>query len=73
MVKIIGVDADSLAARAGIRAGDYLISIDGHDIRDVLDYRFFLAEKKIRLLIHRDADLFDVEIRKISGFRSRRR
>jgi putative radical SAM enzyme (TIGR03279 family) len=64
MVKIIGVDADSLAARAGIRAGDYLISIDGHDIRDVLDYRFFLAEKKIRLLIHRDADLFDVEIRK---------
>ncbi len=64
MVQIIGVEARSLSARAGIQPGDYLISIDGHDIRDVLDYRFFLAEKQITLLIHRGAELFEVPIRK---------
>ena len=45
-------------------AGDYLISINGHDIRDVLDYRFRITEKKIVLKIHREAELFDITIKK---------
>ena len=64
MVKIIGVEKDSSADRVGIRCGDYLISINGREVRDVLDYRFFLAEKTVVLKIHRNADLFDVTIRK---------
>ena len=64
MVKIIGVESSSAADRAGLRPGDYLISINGREVRDVLDYRFFLAEKTVVLQIHRDAELFDVTIRK---------
>ena len=64
MVKIIGVEKGSSADRVGIRCGDYLISINGREVRDVLDYRFFLAEKTVVLKIHRNADLFDVTIRK---------
>ena len=44
MVKITEVDIGSLAARRGILAGDTLISINGNEITDVLDYRFYLAE-----------------------------
>lgn len=64
MVKIVEVAAGSSADRVGIRPGDYLISINGHEVRDVLDYRFYLAEKTVVLQIHRDADLFEVTIRK---------
>lgn len=64
MVKIIGVLPSSSAARAGIQPEDYLISINEREIRDVLDYRFFLAETTIVLKIHRGPDLFDVTIRK---------
>lgn len=64
MVKIVDVEAHSIAARSGVHPGDYLISVNGHDIHDVLDYRFYLAETVITLLIHREADLFEIKIHK---------
>ncbi|MCI8388697.1 MAG: DUF512 domain-containing protein [Clostridiales bacterium] len=64
MVTITGVEHGSSAERHGIKPGDILISINGHDIRDVLDYRFRLTEKKITLKIHRGSELFDVTIKK---------
>ncbi len=35
------IDRRSPAERAGVRAGEKLISIGGHPVEDVLDYRFF--------------------------------
>lgn len=64
MVKIIDVERGSRAARAGVQPGDYLISLNGHDVSDVLDYRFYLAERDVTLLIHREAELFSVQIHK---------
>lgn len=64
MVKITSVEPRSLAARAGIIAGDELISIDGNEICDVLDYRFYLAEIRIELLLSRDGKTFSVVIKK---------
>lgn len=64
MVTITAVERASLAEKHGIRPGDILISINGHDIRDVLDYRFRLCETKITLKIHRESELFDVTIKK---------
>lgn len=43
------VRADSLAQRAGLRPGDRVVSIDGHELRDAIDYRFYAAEPSIRL------------------------
>ena len=40
-VEIFGVDKNSLAERAGIKPHDKLISINGHDITDILDFRFY--------------------------------
>ena len=39
--EIFGVQPGSLAERAGMEKGDKLISINGHDITDILDFRFF--------------------------------
>ena len=38
MVRITGVSARSRAHSAGLGTGDILVSINGHDISDVLDY-----------------------------------
>ena len=36
MPEILSVDPRSPASKAGIRAGDWLLDIDGHTINDVL-------------------------------------
>ena len=64
MVEITGVLPRSRAARKGIQAGDILLEINGHKIRDVLDYRFRLAEKTVCLKLHRGAEILEVTIRK---------
>ena len=64
MVKIVSVDKHSRADMAGIKAGDNLISINGREICDVLDYRFFLAEKSIILKLSRENEELEVTIKK---------
>jgi Fe-S oxidoreductase, related to NifB/MoaA family len=64
MVEIDGVEQGSAADIAGLRRGDYLISINGHEINDVLDYRYYLTEKQVALTVHRGPELFEVAIEK---------
>ena len=64
MVKITAVVCGGLAEKHGVLPGDELCSINGHPIRDVLDYRFYLTDTRVSLLLHRGADLVEVEIRK---------
>ena len=64
MPEITGVLPHSRAARAGVVEGDWLLAINGHPIRDVLDYRFRLAEKCVTLRLHRGPDIVEVTIRK---------
>ncbi len=39
----------SSAQKVGIKAGDTLVSIDGNEIMDVLDYRFYQNNSKLKL------------------------
>ena len=64
MVKIVGVENHSLAAKNGIKKDDVLVAINGNDINDVLDYRFYLTEKKIEISLMRGEKPFSVKIRK---------
>jgi len=50
-VTISAVDAGGLAHRAGISAGDELCSINGHAVEDVLDYRFYLTHRALKLCL----------------------
>ena len=64
MVTVTGVSAGSPAAKKDIRAGDILLSINGKEVNDILDYRFYLTEEKLTLLLHRGAELLTVKLRK---------
>lgn len=50
-VKITGVQPDSPCVEKRIRAGDTLCCINGHEITDVLDYRFYMQTEKAVLEI----------------------
>jgi putative radical SAM enzyme (TIGR03279 family) len=50
-VTICGVEQGSPAAKAKICAGEQLVSINGQEIADVLDYRFYMMEMKLKLEI----------------------
>ena len=64
MVKIVSVEERSYAKKVGIRPLDNLISINGNEICDVLDYRFYLADKVVKLLLDRDGKEYSVKIKK---------
>ncbi len=50
-VLIKSVEAGSAAAHAGIRAGQTLLTINGHDIHDVLDFRFYETERVVQVTV----------------------
>lgn len=64
MVTITDVMPKSRAAKVGIKQNDILISLNGREIRDVLDYRFYLADTKVTLLLERDGKRFEKTIKK---------
>lgn len=64
MVRITGVSARSRAHSAGLGTGDILVSINGHDISDVLDYRFYLTEKTLDIVYLRDGKKHAVTLKK---------
>ena len=64
MVVIAYVENNSRAARAGLMAGDTLLSINGNEINDVLDYRFYLADTLVTLAFSRNGERHVATIKK---------
>ena len=63
-VMITGVDKGSPAERAGILPGDMLETLNGHEIVDVLDFRFYQNEKKLIACYIRNGKRRRAKIRK---------
>ena len=64
MVVITGVAAGSAAEAVGLKAGDELIAVNGHEICDVLDYRFRIYERRLKLEVMRGGKRNVFRIRK---------
>ncbi len=64
MVEITYVFQGSRADKAGILAGDMLVSINKRQINDVLDYRFYLADKSVKLTVLRNGKQKSFKIKK---------
>ena len=62
--RIFSVDPGSPGARAGFRPGDTLLSINGHTILDVLDYRYHSEAEKLRVEIERQGKRRTLRLRK---------
>ncbi len=64
MVSIVYVEEHGVGYRAGIRPGDKLLEINGHEIRDVLDYRFYLTDTHLSLSLSREDQPYRVSLYK---------
>ena len=64
MVTITVAESTGRAYRAGVRSGDVLVSINQNEIRDVLDYRFYLTEATVELCLLRAGEPYHVCIHK---------
>ncbi|MGE5586562.1 MAG: DUF512 domain-containing protein [Bacillota bacterium] len=59
------VEPGSIADEAGIVPGDRLVSVNGHLVRDVLEYRFLCAEDEVSLVIEKpDGEELVVDVTK---------
>lgn len=63
-VKVEKVLSDSYGEKAGILKDDILVSINGNDIFDVLDYRFYIQARKLSLSLLRNGQEVNLNIRK---------
>lgn len=52
----------SLAEEIGIEPGDRVIKVNGHPLRDILDFQFYASEDEVILEIERDGQLHQCEV-----------
>jgi putative radical SAM enzyme (TIGR03279 family) len=65
MAFITGVVRGSAAEEAGIGAGDQLITINGHDVQDLIDYQYLEAQEVLELHIAKpDGTQYLIEVEK---------
>jgi S1-C subfamily serine protease len=52
-IKILEVEAGSEAEGIGLRPGDRILTVNGHEVPDELALRFYLSEEHVDLCIRR--------------------
>ena len=67
-VVIQSVLADSYSEKSGLMSGDVLVSVNGTEIYDVLDYRFCIQARKLSLSVERQGVPMNFSIRKSDEF-----
>lgn len=65
--EITGVEPSSAARRGGLRAGDLLLSINGEELIDEIDYQALIAGNLLHIALQRGEDMLNVTIRKEEG------
>ncbi len=63
-MKIIQIENNSTGAEAGLRIGDEILKINGQPVRDVIDYRFLIAEEDVEMEVQRGDESIIYEIEK---------
>jgi len=63
--KIVKISPNSLAEEIGIEIGDRLISINETEIKDIIDFKFLMADENIVLEIEKvDGEVWQIEVEK---------
>src|SRR5690242_16688677 len=58
--------AGSIAEELGIEAGDRLLSIDGHSLRDIIDYHYWCDGEQLILEVEKpDGSLWECEVEQV--------
>lgn len=60
---VLDVESGSLAEEAGIASGDILVAVNGHEIHDILEYKFLTAEYEVTLTVKKpNGDIEEIVI-----------
>ena len=63
--EVYKVQKKSIGAQMGVAPGDYLQTINGQEVRDVLDYRFRIAEENLMVEIEKpNGEVWELDIEK---------
>jgi len=60
VIKIINIRKKSPAERKGLRPGDEIISINGMEVRDYLDYKLYSSDFPLEYIIRRDGETYSL-------------
>lgn len=63
-MKILSVDHNSTGLEMGLQIGDVVLRINNHPVRDILDYKFLIADEAVEMEIRRNGDALIFEIEK---------
>ncbi len=63
---VASVEPKSIAERLGISKGDLLVSVNGHTLRDIVDYRFYTADEHLDIEVARADETHLLQIEKDS-------
>ncbi len=65
MLKITAVESGSIAEELDLEMGDVLLRINGHSIRDLVDYHIYGGDEELLLeILKKNGDLWDLELEK---------
>ena len=65
---VYAVDEDSIAAEMEIAPGDRVLSVDGREIKDIIDFQYYTAEEEFTLLIEKpNGEIWELEIERSEG------
>ncbi|UFS72828.1 DUF512 domain-containing protein [Geomonas sp. RF6] len=65
---IDGVMPGSIAEELEIEPGDRLLAVNGHELRDIIDYNFFSGDDELTLLVEKeDGEEWELEIEREEG------
>ena len=62
MVTVFAVAPGSDAEKQGVKVGDRLHTVNGNEVCDVLDYRFYLTDSRVRMKLERDGVFYEILI-----------
>ncbi|AYD40004.1 DUF512 domain-containing protein [Clostridium fermenticellae] len=63
--EIISIKPESIAEELGIEIGDFLISINDKEVKDIIDYKFLICDEYVDVEIQKkDGELWELEIEK---------
>jgi putative radical SAM enzyme (TIGR03279 family) len=60
---IASVGRGSIAEEVGLRADDEVMAVNGHPLRDVIDYQFYGAEESLEILVQQNGEevIYEIE------------
>jgi putative radical SAM enzyme (TIGR03279 family) len=61
-VRVLAVEPGGLAAEAGLRPGDRLVRVNGHSLRDLVDFHVHAGEERLLIDLDRDGETRAVSV-----------